>query len=379
MSASFYWNSCEDLHTRYASEFPDTQAAVGAIRRVRTILEPHWKVQRFNEHPLAHILSAAPRPRELAHLAKKLELLQEIPGSGRVIPRLGSPKDFAAAWYEAHFALKLCVDGWKVEFVQQARDPRPDLLAEIDGHTFEVEVTSHNPPREDELSNIMASMLFTTQFQTRCVIGGVAYVSSRLNSAVLSRMQTRLLDAANRAKNEATCIWVNEPGLLNVQVASKEAAHLMDPQWKGTWRFERPVPLPKERRLDSIVREKVEKQLSTNKPGLLVIYDRLLTDEEERQLIQHDLSVQVGTYRQLKAVVLVRPLMWTDPFEPELQQDDMRVYGRHSLPDREGESFIIWRNMMEPKSADAVVSCITSFPSNLASFYADERSRDSQH
>ena len=103
---------------------------------------------------------------------------------------------------------------------------------------------------------------------------------------------------------------------------------------------------------------------------MLAVYDPLLTDEERRRLMSHDFGVQIGTYRQLKAVCLIHPLRWTDAFEGERHEEEMWTDGRHSLPDREGESFIVWRNMMEPKSADGAISCIADFPSNLARLYA---------
>ena len=76
-------------------------------------------------------------------------------------------------------------------------------------------------------------------------------------------------------------------------------------------------------------------------------------------------------YGHLKAVVLLRPRIWTDPFAPERHEKEMQVSGRHSLPDREAESFIIWRNRMEPMSADPIIPAITDFPVNLEKFYAE--------
>ena len=148
----------------------------------------------------------------------------------------------------------------------------------------------------------------------------------------------------------------------------------MDPRWKGAWMIERTAPLPKDRRLNQKVREKVERQLSGENPGLLIVYDNLLNDDELKRLVELDLSIQVGTYGHLKAVVLLRPRIWTDPFALELHEKETQVYGRHSLPDREVESFIIWRNRMEPMSADPIIPAITDFPTNLEKFivYTDQ-------
>jgi len=284
---------------------------------------------------------------------------------------LGSIQDFSSAWQEIDSAFKLRLNGWECQFVEQETTPSPDIVAKKDGHTFEVEVTSVNPPSENELANTMASTIIVVQTQTRCAIGGIAYISKRLNDAAVSRSGTRLSEAAGKAQTEATCVTLNERGVYNFQVASWESAHLMDPRWKGAWMFERTAPLPKDRRLNQKVREKVERQLSGENPGLLIVYDTLMNDNELKRLVELDLSIQVGTYGHLKAVVLLRPRIWTDPFAPERHEKEMQVSGRHSLPDREAESFIIWRNRMEPMSADPIIPAITDFPANLEKFYAE--------
>lgn len=68
-----YWDISENLHTDYARDFPQTQASVGAIRKIRSILEPHWKVYGLQEHPPSHVLMQAPRTEELVHLSRKLK------------------------------------------------------------------------------------------------------------------------------------------------------------------------------------------------------------------------------------------------------------------------------------------------------------------
>ena len=213
------WDLMETLHTRHAEEFPETQASVDAIRRIRSILEPHWRIPRFNSYPLAYILCVAPHPKELTHLAKKLELVKRIPGSERRIQRLGSLKDFSAAWHEIDFAFKLRLDGWKCEFVEQGPTPSPDLLAEKESNSLEVEVTSLNRPREEELASTMASTIMIVGLQTKCAVGGITYISNRLNLAAVSRFEKQLQEAASKAQTLATCVSLNEPGLWSMQTA----------------------------------------------------------------------------------------------------------------------------------------------------------------
>lgn len=373
MPAMSYWDVAEQLHTRYAKEFPETEAAVGAIRRIRRVLGPFWKPQGFHEHPWSMFIMVAPRPRELTHLALKLETLERIPGHEKILPRLGSPDTFPAAWHEADFALKLSLNGFWCRFVPETKDPRWDLEAEIGGEIYEVEVTSLNPPLEDQLSATLSSAVFTVMVQYHVAVGGVAFISSdRATGHALSQFTEGLVTAAKRARAEATCIRVNEPGLATFQVAAPEAVHRMDPKWKGAWTLEYRPPLPKDRKLSQTIAEKAGRQFSRTRPALLAVYDRLLTDEEEEQLAANDFSVQVGTYDFLKAVTLIRTLTRTDPFATELRTEGTLTRGRHSLPDREAEAFIVWRNMMDPKSIDTVVPSLTDFPRNLSRLYGED-------
>jgi len=65
-------------------------------------------------------------------------------------------------------------------------------------------------------------------------------------------------------------------------------------------------------------------------------------------------------------------MFMTEPFAAELVEDGMKVLGRHTLPDREGESFIAWRNVMDLKSADKPIKAIREFPANLAKLYSTD-------
>lgn len=373
-----YWDTAEWLHTQHAKEFPETEAAVGAIRRIRRMLEPFWKPQGFHEHPWSMFIMAAPRPRELTHLALKLETLERIPGHEKILPRLGSPDTFAAAWHEADFALKLGLNGFRCRFVPETNDPQWDLEAEIGGEIYEIEVTSLNPPLEDQLSATLSSAVLAVMVQHRVAVGGVAFISSdRTTAHALSRFREGLVAAATRARTEASCIWVNEPGLATFQVAAPEAAHRMDPRWKGAWTLEYRPALHKDRKLSQTIAEKAGRQFSRTRPALLAVYDRLLTDDEEEQLAANDFSVQVGTYDFLKAVTLIRTLTRIDPFTAELRTEGTLTRGRHSLPDREAEAFIVWRNMMDAGSVDTVVASLIDFPRNLSRLY-DENSASNQ-
>lgn len=174
MGRMSYWDVIEFLHTEHAREFPHTQKAVAAVKRLRVLLEPHWKIHGPQGHPLDRYLRVAPHPVKLSHLLAKLETLRLIPGHERVLRRIGSSADFTTAWYEADFALKLVLEGHGCRFLEEDGTPRADLLADIDGEDWEVEVTSLNPPREDELASTLASFTSFIPFQYRWTARGNA-------------------------------------------------------------------------------------------------------------------------------------------------------------------------------------------------------------
>jgi len=89
------------------------------------------------------------------------------------------------------------------------------LLAEDAQTTYEVEVTSLNPPDEDAMFNTLSSMIMVTGLRTKCAVGGVVYISHAITPSRLTNLQARLSDAALRAQTEATCIWVNEPVVVD--------------------------------------------------------------------------------------------------------------------------------------------------------------------
>src|SRR5205809_7924418 len=86
------WDFLEKFHA---------DAGEGEVfRKIRAILEPHL-LRPEDRHPFAYLLMSAPHPVELDHLEKRLQVLVKTAGSEWVVPRLGSPKDFATAWQEA--------------------------------------------------------------------------------------------------------------------------------------------------------------------------------------------------------------------------------------------------------------------------------------
>lgn len=191
-----------------------------------------------------------------------------------------------------------------------------------------------------------------------------------MSNETLSSIEERLREASKRAQTEATCVWVNVPGVLAAQVAPRESVRLMKPEYRGSFRFEHQTPAPETRRLSSTVRRKVERQLSGGRPAVLVVYDQLMTDEGEQSLAEYGMEALVTTYPNLRAVVFVHPFLWRDPTGPELETRDGRTIGRHSLPDREGESFILWPSATDSRSADTVLRAVTDFPANIARLYS---------
>ena len=374
MSPPSYWDIIEHLHTQYAREFPRTSGAVDAIRGLRALLEPNWKLDSRHGHPLDRLFRVAPHHVELAHLLAKLEALRRIPGHERVLVRIGSAADFTTAWYEVDFALKLTSDGHACRFLEEDESPRPDLLVEINAESWEVEVTSLNPPREDQLASTLGSFTSFIPFQHKCISGGVAYISNQLSNRSLSEVERQLRAGAAKARTDSTVVWVNVPGVIRAQVAPRELADRMDPQYRGLFVFDHQTPLPVARRFSSAVQRKAGRQFSGDTPSLLVVYDQLLSDDEELTLAGEDFGALIATYSRLTAVALIRPLRWRETVETFLNRADDRTHGRHALPDSEGESYIVWPSAMDPRAFDSIVDLVVRFPANLDHLYRDAKS-----
>jgi hypothetical protein len=362
IEAATFWDEVENLHLGRSEQ--------SAVQRLREVLEPHWQpVRRLREHPLANQLLTTWRSDRLLHLAKKLNQFVQIEGSERVLTRLGSPGFYLTGSYEMDFALKMRLSGHGCKLIGEDTRSRPDLLATLCGRRYTIEVTSLNAPQEDRVAETMASTLDYAALKTGSRYDAWVRVPIRNpRNEIIEETQRKILEAAERAKSEATALALEEP-LLTVRFVSPQAKQHFGHAGSHT-EFDYPNRPPKEEKLRRKIEDKARRQLLDTDSSLVVVYDRMLSSEDELRLASLEFGDVMGGFPTLGGVLLVHPFVpWGTEVTKEQERRGTKFEGRYPLPDGEAESFIAWCNPSNAKTLELVVSTLMDFPKHLERLY----------
>lgn len=327
-----YWGAVLRFHEKVFPEQPNGKAGLAAILRIREILGPDSEPSGPGRHPLISKLYQASETNYnwLIHFARKLEELLQIPEHDHVLARFGGSDTYPAALAEMEFALKIRLFGFPCKFAFRRGEPSPDLVAEVAGQQTDIEITSLNAPYEDVIGIEALSAVIQIAGNAKCVAGGMwGRIPSRKE---LQEIAKKAQDAVEEANASQRLVELNVLGLLTCYIAPNDKASEIPAMWRGSFVMRTRSALPKKDRLARTIEEKVKSQLSGSKPGILVIYDRLSSPDEVKQLFdEREIDLVVGTFPNLAGVILVYPFSAHQPPLPERANEEGRVYLEYPL------------------------------------------------
>ena len=311
-----------------------------------------------------------PNYRWLIHFAQKLEELLKIPGHDHVLPRLGGTEGFPSASSEMDFALKIRLSGFPCEFSFQRGVPTPDITTQVNGQKTDVEITSLNKPYEDTVGIGALSSVTVIALQARCVSGGLwGRVPTRRELEEVTKTAQKKVA---KAETEHKMVELNIPGLLTCYIAPQDLASEIPEMWRGSFVMRTKSQTPKKDRLARLITKKAKSQLSSRRPGILVVYDRFSSPDEMQGFSdEKEIELVVGTFRNLAGVILAYPFNALEPPLSRRVDKERRTYLEYSLPDAEAETCVIWGNpMFNHRSVlEPIADCLTNFPLNLSRLF----------
>lgn len=342
-----FWDNMLRFHELAKKDFPDAGGGRRAVRHISSVLGPIWKDELTGQHPLrSRIGWAGARNYEwLEQYARKLHTATSIPGFDAVLARLGHPDEYVGAFAEIEVALKLHLYGLEVSFVPTEADASPDLTVNIGRTAFNVEVTSLNPPDEESRVTDLLSIITAAQIR-KAVTGG--YISRAPRQDELEKLAVSVVQAIDRAYTEHSVEKVNVPGLALIYAAHRDLAMSLPEDCRGSFRFIQPYPRSIEERLGRILRNKAKQTISGDRPGLLVVYARMIGLEGATNLFEDprdDIGAVIPSFPKLAGLVVTAPLTGVglpDEGEKRVEGDRTLVYLKSSID--EFEATVIWRN-----------------------------------
>ena len=342
-----FWDNMVRFHELGKKDHPDADEGRHGVRYIRSVLEPVWKDDLSGQHPLRSRIgwAGAGNYLWLEQYARKLHSASQIKGFDAVVSRLGQPDEYLAAFSEIEVALKLHLSGLEVSFVPPGDLASPDLTVKVGKTVFNFEVTSLNTPDEEMRINELFSRIIGSGIG-KVIRGG--YISRAPRHDEIEMLADRVLDGVRQAVDNHEVVRVNEPGLATIYVAPKDLAAQVPEDSRSRFRFTQPYPRSTEERIGRILRNKAEQTFTAGRPGLLVVYARMIGLEGATNLFE-DLKDEIGavipSFPKLTGLVITAPLTGVGVPEGEQKRvggDRTLLYSKPTVD--EFEATVVWRN-----------------------------------
>ena len=370
------------FHESASSGCDSGEDGLKAVQYLESLLRDNWEEPQSLDHPLQSKLRQASEPNYLwlVHFAQKLQRLSSIKGSEGVIKKLAIASEYNGALAELDFALKLHLAGIRVEFVEASPQAQtPDLIAEFDEHPAGIEITSMNLPDEAKRSSDAFGHVHSNLFYNKVTGGGV--ICDLRTPDDVRELKHVVEEAVDEALKKNKMVKRNYPGLVTLYVAPRDLAHEIPEHSRGKFRtWSRSSLQKKEQIIRKIQTKGKSNQLQEKGPGLLVIYDRFLPAEESMQFFEDpadDVGAVLATYPVLSALILIAPPYLFESVTERVLSKEHRVYIEHSLPDREGERIIVWKNRhANCPFPEVLVNVLENYPRDLSRLFGSSISGD---
>ena len=289
--------------------------------------------------------------------------------SNKVFYRLVQEKEYSSTFAEIEVALKMKLAGFSVSFVQpNSSSPSPDLQVADDSISFNIEVSSINPPDEHERMNEFFSRISTISFERKVSTGGI--ISRTPKQAEILPFIDKFHKEIDKVVQFNEMRKVTEPGLITLYVAQRELERLMPEDCRGGFRMIPLEPRPDKQRILAKIHEKIKQVCVNNAPGMIVLYSEITPDLAVALFEEplDDISATIATYPKLIAFVLTCPQRWFNVDETPLKRaDGNRILLRLTPAIHESETMVIWTNSHgEVLLPEKFLQAFKNYPRNLS-------------
>jgi len=369
-----YWNSVVRSHERMSTDFPNGEKGLRAVRFLRSFFEQMGCEQLHPNHPLHNRLSIGFDPNYLwlVQYARKLLTARSISGFERVAKRL-IDREYVAAHNEIEVALKLHLEGLDVYFSCADSRHTSDMILRLGGDTVRIEVSSLNPPEEENRVQQLISQSWVLTMKGVVSGGFIGRISSfkKLNYVI-----DRMREAADIVTRTRQMKKLSFKGVATIFLAPRDKVHQIPEDCRGIYYFTSPYHRSIEERIEKKIKEKSEQTFGNNRPGLLFLYTRIIDRQAISQLFEptlDDVTVILSSYPKLLGLVLTVPHLGIEVGSAvksealQRKHKGNKVFLESEAGMYEYESSVIWKNLHADRSfPKEILRAMENYPSNLS-------------
>jgi len=368
---SRYWSHMEEFHERAHTDHPNGAEGMAAFRYFRSILEPNWVDADSNKHPFHHWITFASTHHydRLILLRRRFELVQDTVGFRSRAKRLAHRTEYLSAMTEIETGVKLRLQGIQITFPREKSGDTPDIIADIGGQRYWVEVTSVNPPAlETSFMNLLGGLMGTSM-KLKVTVGGFAI--AHFTEKDIRAIESDVEHAANEIAGKDGVRKVVVPGKAIFYVGSGTGVSDIPEKWRGGFQAWRSRDRPASERIIAKICDKGKKNYLEGGPGFLVLYDWMVPHEEVDKILENpedDLGLVMAVHPQILGMTLVVPSESAPRMYPAVIVSSKTRESRiHALPDMTTERVVLWRNVHATAELPSMItSAFLEYPSALS-------------
>ena len=348
-----YWEWVLKFHEKVSKNYPTGENGLKAVLFLKSFFEHIGCESIPRDHPLQNRLGQGSETNYqwLVQYARKLHTSSYIPGFKSIAKRLANTREYFTAYNEIEVALKLYLQNLNVTFAETTSEPTPDLIIRKGQNKVGVEVTSLNPPDEENRVQTFHNQITMSTISKKVVTGG--FVSGVPSSVKIPEIMDRLNNTIEKAKQTRKIKKFNEEGVATIYIAPPDMVDQMPEDCRGMYQMRLPDRKPVEEKIRYKIQEKNTQLFPYCDVGVLFIYTGMIDKQNIFELFEHgrnEVDIMLATYPRLLGLVLTVPHLQIHVVS-NMKTNNLRKISKGNkvfLESEAGvyqyESSIIWKN-----------------------------------
>lgn len=370
-----YWEWVLKNHEKFSKNYPTGEDGLKAILFLKSFFERIGYDSIPKDHPIRNRLGVGMEPNYqwLVQYARKLHTCSCIKGFKSVVKRLAKPQQYFTACNEIEVALKMYLQSLDVAFVETTSKPTPDLIIKNGRNKIGAEVTSLNPPDEENWIQALTNQIMMSTISREVVAGG--FVSGVPSLSKIPEIIDRLSKTMENVKRNHEIEKFNEEGVATIYVAPPDLVEQVPEDSRGMYQFRLPDRRPVEEKIRHKIQEKNVQLFPYSDAGLLFIYTGMLNKQDIFELFQrgrNDVDIVLATYPRLLGLVLTVPHLQIHVVSA-MKADNLRKKTKGNMVFLESEagvyqyeSSIIWKNEHADQNfPEDIIYALEDYSANL--------------
>lgn len=349
--------TCEriiDIHQKRGNDYPSGEKGKSAIRYLMNLFMRNGCETVSNGHPLQNklLVMAEYNYQWLIQYANKLKLANEISGFSKIAYRLINPETFLSVNNEIEVSLKFHLAGHSTSFIEtDSSKPTPDLLLNIKGKEYHVEVSSLNPSDQETLMWNFHSKLTQVTIGKGLVTGG--FINQIPNQGVLENIIKQVKENIPKIQENNETVKIIEPKHATIYLALQEKKEEIPKGCRGIFQISWPYKRTIEEKIERKIHEKYDQLFSSDTPSLLYLYSNIMEKQELSNLFKNvadRLEVIIPSYNKLIGLILTVPHLGFDVISAmntslRIEKKVEKIYLDSEIGKGQYESTVIWKNV----------------------------------